>query len=101
MRCKYCNEVVMGDFHKEEDCAIKEVKNEKRIEDVIKAELIYWMIDYPKQKKLLKEFTDKLIVELRLMSDEDLLEFVKSSEIRVKESKAKIDKIDEEIDDII
>ena len=35
------------------------------------------------------------------MSDEDLLEFVKSSEIRVKESKAKIDKIDEEINDII
>ena len=24
MRCKYCNEVIMGDFHKEEDCAMKE-----------------------------------------------------------------------------
>ena len=21
MRCKYCNEVIMGDFHKESECA--------------------------------------------------------------------------------
>ena len=28
-RCKYCNEVIMGDFHKEEDCAMKgELKQE-------------------------------------------------------------------------
>ena len=27
-RCKYCNEVIMGDFHKEEDCAMKENQKE-------------------------------------------------------------------------
>jgi len=28
-RCKYCNEVIMGDFHKEKDCAMKITKNHR------------------------------------------------------------------------
>jgi len=31
VRCKYCNEVVFKDFHKEKDCAMKDYTEKKPV----------------------------------------------------------------------
>jgi hypothetical protein len=71
MRCKYCNEVIFKDFHKEEDCAMKDYEVNK--------------MQYEKTIRLneLSEYID--LIKLEQTFRVKLIEFKNNQELRLKQ----------------